>query len=485
MAMDILFPRKLWDDLFNYMLGSRALAHRDETLAYILTSPRRSGSAHAMLVHEMVCLEAHDYESRGPGAVAPQAAFVASLLTECRQNGFGLLEVHTHPFDTSNQTSFSGIDWNNDEAKFPALRSVMGPDFQHATMVMGQKSFDAHYYDDSGEILPVSRVRLVGGSNTDKVVADYLPTSYPRIVDDGTAIPVEFDRHGRFIGEEGVRRLARLKVAVVGVGGLGSILSIELAYLGVGELVLVDPDKLEDTNLNRVLGAGLDDIGSYKADVLASHLKAHGSGITRTTAINDGVGAAVGEICDADIVFGCVDNDGARLLLNQLALQYLIPLVDAGSGIDVRRRRYGGQVQIVAPGRGCLLCRGYINASRAAYDLASTSEQEYESSHGYGVTEKAPSVVTLNGVIASAQANILLNVYGLQTPVDDLVIYDGGSMSMRGVSAPGNTHCAVCGSDGIVGIGDLLDTEENRVRSDSVPSSFSSSAVPSGEVHLA
>jgi molybdopterin/thiamine biosynthesis adenylyltransferase len=64
-----------------------------------------------------------------------------------------------------------------------------------------------------------------------------------------------YDRQTRIFGDRGQAILASSKVAVVGLGGIGSLIAEYLARLGVGELILIDPDRLDPTNIPRVVGA--------------------------------------------------------------------------------------------------------------------------------------------------------------------------------------------------------------------------------------
>ena len=78
-----------------------------------------------------------------------------------------------------------------------------------------------------------------------------------------------FDRNMRFFGKEGQERLGAAKVAVVGIGGLGTHVVQQLALLGVGQLSLIDPQDLDRTNFNRYIGVRYDDPvpGTFKVDL--------------------------------------------------------------------------------------------------------------------------------------------------------------------------------------------------------------------------
>lgn len=75
------------------------------------------------------------------------------------------------------------------------------------------------------------------------------------------------------IGEEGQRRLAAARIAVVGAGGLGSPVLLALAAAGVGELIVIDDDVVERTNLQRQLMHRVDDIGAPKTSSAARAIR--------------------------------------------------------------------------------------------------------------------------------------------------------------------------------------------------------------------
>lgn len=78
-----------------------------------------------------------------------------------------------------------------------------------------------------------------------------------------------YDRNIRFFGEDGQKIIRGLNIVIVGIGGLGTHLVQQLAYLGIGRIMLIDPEGLDDTNLNRYIGAHNDDPipGTRKVDL--------------------------------------------------------------------------------------------------------------------------------------------------------------------------------------------------------------------------
>lgn len=461
--VDIVFPVAQWDKLNDHLFGGEAEVTGLETLAYLLTSPNVSNYRARMLVVDVVKPNPEDYESRTRTEIRPTSSALAAVLSECRTRGLGLVEVHTHPFDSSPHTSFSGIDWANDRAKMPQMATFMSDDFSHATMVMGQNAFDAHYFNsETHEIHQVSRIRVIGRGAGPRVLRVLTPSAFAN--EDTDKLPESVDRHRRFLGERGTRALIAARVAIVGIGGIGSVVATELAHLGVKELILVDPDYVEPTNLNRLVGSSPSDVGRLKVDSAKDAIMRINPAASVVT-INSTISTpdAINGVKSADVILGCVDSHGGRLVLNQLALQYAIPFLDAGSGIVERPTGvdFGGQVQLVTPGSGCLVCRGFIDARQAAFDLASPETQRYEILRGYGTQEIAPSVVSLNGVVGSLQVQALIQLVAMDGLADDLVIYDGRRTKVYAARARGSESCASCGPEGVVGFGDRLSLNQD------------------------
>lgn len=74
------------------------------------------------------------------------------------------------------------------------------------------------------------------------------------------------------IGKEGIEKLQKAKVAIFGIGGVGSFVVEGLARAGIGKLIIVDYDKYDITNINRQLGALHSTIGKYKVDVMEERI---------------------------------------------------------------------------------------------------------------------------------------------------------------------------------------------------------------------
>lgn len=271
-----------------------------------------------------------------------------------------------------------------------------------------------------------------------------------------------FSRQVLAFGETGQQKIAAAHAAIVGVGGLGSHAVQQLGYLGVGNFILIDPDRVEESNLNRLVGATPDDVGQAKAQVLGAALERINSAATASIVASDlRSRAALSALRDASVVFGCVDNEGARLILMEFCCAYEKPYIDSATEIlpatDNQPFEFGGRVVVSIPGEFCLSCANELDTEEAKEDLEPADVRAQRQAHGYGAGEAvpAPAVVSLNGVIASiAVTEFVAMTTGLRAPHRKSV-YKG----MRGVvhvsTDKQRADCINCGY--LLGKGDRAD----------------------------
>ncbi|MCY3569099.1 MAG: ThiF family adenylyltransferase [Chloroflexi bacterium] len=163
-------------------------------------------------------------------------------------------------------------------------------------------------------------------------------------------------------GADSQELLGRLTVGIVGLGSVGALAAETMGRMGIRGLVLVDMDRIEHHNLDRLLHSGPSDVGRYKVQLSAEHL----ARITtkefhdlRALPLSLRDTRAYRAIADCDVILGCADKPVARDLLNHLAVCHLIPVIEAGVAL---RSRHGalhkGHVvsQIVTPDSRCLRC---------------------------------------------------------------------------------------------------------------------------------
>lgn len=229
------------------------------------------------------------------------------------------------------------------------------------------------------------------------------------------------------LGIEGQQKLLDSRVLIIGLGGLGAPVAMYLAAAGVGDLVLVDFDKVDLSNLQRQIihtteRIGVSKVGSARQTLLALNPE------IRVECIDQVLDNAALKtaITDADLVIDATDNFATRFSINALCFATLTPLV---SGAAIRME---GQVSVFLgqPGGPCYHC------------LYPEEGQVEETCTANGVL--APVV----GIIGSIQATEAIKVLtGIGTHLHGrLLILDALHMEWRSLKLKADPHCPVCGS---------------------------------------
>ena len=223
-----------------------------------------------------------------------------------------------------------------------------------------------------------------------------------------------------FLGADSEVVLGRSKAALVGLGGGGSHIAQQLAHIGLGSFLPVDPDFIEDTNLNRLVGATMEDVklGTAKVDIAERVIKGVNPAaevIKRRTNWTE----VTAELRDVDVIFSCVDSIGCRNELESFARRFLIPLIDIGMDVHESSGEFsiGGQVMLSMPGKPCMRCMGLITDEALAKEAAR-----------YGAAGGKPQVVWPNGTLASIAVGFFMKLvtpWETQKATPLLLEYDG------------------------------------------------------------
>jgi len=161
-----------------------------------------------------------------------------------------------------------------------------------------------------------------------------------------------YDRQLHDLGIEGQLKLKSSTVLVAGLGGLGSIASVYLVAAGVGRIIIVDRDKVEETNLNRQIIYTPEDIGKEKAIVAQKRLKSLNPEVEVEAYVMDVFSSEFEELVKrTDIVIDGMDGWKQRLRINELVVKHRKPLIHAAV------ESWYGQLMVVIPGETpCLHC---------------------------------------------------------------------------------------------------------------------------------
>ncbi|MFP1155602.1 HesA/MoeB/ThiF family protein [Mycobacterium sherrisii] len=228
-----------------------------------------------------------------------------------------------------------------------------------------------------------------------------------------------FDRQVRMLGRRGQQTLGAVNVAVIGAGGTGSAVAVQLARMGIGSICLVDDDVVTPPTPTRGHGMRVADLGRSKVAALGSHLREIGFG-TNVVEVNSALHSpeALQALQSVDVVFSCVDGHGARLILNRYAYAHLAVVIDlavlvtvAAIGTEIDQR-----VTWIGPGTACLLCRGRLDAALAYAENLDPETRKQLAGEGYveAAHTPQPAVVSLTTMIAAlGVTEFLLRLAGI------------------------------------------------------------------------
>lgn len=392
-----------------------------ETAAFLLARPIATlGGTWRLLVYDTMIVAPEEYAARSEVTIQLPPDVVARVMQRARREHASVVLVHTHPADLP--AGPSPLDRAGERMLVPAFarhvvglphaRLILGPTLTHAALFLPRRGVDQDVNRGAAEAYVEAPLTVV---EVGREV--HIRPTVDAAVEENGALPAAsladtFDRQVRAFGVAGQARLGRLRVAVIGVGGTGSVVIEQLAHLGVEDLLLVDPDMLERSNLNRIVGAVSSDVGRRKVDVAAALVERirPGARIERVHAdVRDQTVAR--RLLDVDFFFACTDSQGSRAVLSQLAYQYLIPGIDMGVAIHAREgevSHISGRVQMLASGLACLLCSHILDPETVRRDLL-TDEARAADSYIVGAAVPQPAVISINSAAASLAVTMFLS----------------------------------------------------------------------------
>ena len=249
------------------------------------------------------------------------------------------------------------------------------------------------------------------------------------------------ERYARqsFLGPRSEEIFQNCRVSIIGLGGGGSHVAQQLAHIGIGNFRTFDADHVEDSNLNRLVGATQADVASRtpKTVVAARLIK----GVNPSAAIMafpNKWQESAGHLRDSDVIFGCVDSFSERQQIETIARRYLIPYIDIGIDVHPLENQFAisGQVILSMPGEICMKCMGFLHDDLLAREAAN-----------YGAAGSRPQVIWPNGVLASLAVGIFVQ---LVTPWNKnhkrvwYLEYDGNSQTVATSNRLSHASGIVC-----------------------------------------
>lgn len=374
----------------------------------------RGGAAGRLLVRDMVRPGPESWNSRGEGIIDPSSRYTHAAMVEAGRSERCLLFVHSHP-SSGHPAGFSRAD---EAANARFFRDVSGAldGRPLASIVCGGEGIEAAV-GHRGRIHRGARIDIVGRVLERHGGNEGAGQSGAR--GGGARGGGAHARQAAVLGSSMQGIVEALDVCVVGVGGVGSAVAVQMARMGVGRIRLVDRDLVEASNANRMYGCEPRHEGIPKVEAVGSHLRSFSaSDIVEIRAdVSDALGGD-GPVASSDAVMCCTDNLRSRDRLNEAALRWHKPLIDAGCNVAAagggRRRapESTAYAQLVTPETACLWCTGQIDGRRLGDEFLSGAQREAKEAAGY-CEPSQPSLVTYTTWAACLAADKLLGFLGL------------------------------------------------------------------------
>ncbi len=419
----LIIPGSLWDELEHHLFPGDHDEHGAVMTAGLVDTERGT----RLLARELFVAEDGSEFVPSPNAHRQLTAeFVNRRIRHCRDQKLAYLAIHNH--GGTGRVAFSSIDARSHERGYPALLDIARGQPVGA-LVIAQGAV-------AGDIwTPDGRRREIG----ETVILEH---NIRRLHPQPTAAPSAHseidDRQVRVFGASGQAVLRRLKVGVIGAGGVGLPVSTALARLGVGHIVAIDPDRVEPSNLPRLPeSTRFDAMAALDAEGRPSWLRRLGRRLAspkvnlarrsarraRKDVVFDAIKGDITDLTvtrrliDCDYLFLAADSHTARAVFNQLVHQYLIPGVQIGSKVELtpdgQLRGIYSLVRPVTPDAGCLWCNELISAARITHE---SLPEDIREAQRYVPADDAPapSVGTLNALgVAQATNHFMLAATGL------------------------------------------------------------------------
>lgn len=440
-----------------------------EAVAVALCGRRRSTTRHCLAVRDIFTIPYNECKERTAVRVTWSTERLVPLLHEAEKRDLAVLKIHSHP---TGYPSFSEIDDASDGDLFNSVFGWTDSAYPHASAVMlPDGSMFGRAIMRDGSFQPLTSIQVPG---------DDLQFWTPGA---NAQVPEFARRHAQMFGAGTAHRLRSLSAAVIGCSGTGSPVIEQLARLGIGRLVIVDPDCVEDKNLNRIINSSREDayLGRPKVEVFARAIAAMGFG-TELEIIPENLATprAVKAVAECDVVFGCMDGVEGRHLLSRLAAYYLLPYFDLGVKLEADGKggvdEACGAIHYLRPDGSSLQDRlVYGPKQLKAAGMRRTDPQAYKdqvrAGYIHGVAEDRPAVISINMQIASLAVNEFLarlHPYRHDDNADSAIVrvsfIQGATYREREPAASGTFHSCLGRGDvrPLLSMPDLSDTEGNK-----------------------
>ena len=438
MIHDVAFTDQAHRLLKQHLLQHFDKGRYQEDLCFAFWLPSTAANRLTALIDDVLLPRQDERILNGNVSFTPE--YMARAIRTARQRNTGLAFMHSHPGTGWQGMSPTDVAAERDVLALPASATeqpLLG-------LTIGSDGYwSARFWKRVGDTLQrqwCNKVRIVGPTRYEIQFGRHATPPSPR----RNILRRTFDTWG----ENGQDTLSRLHVGIVGLGSVGSSVAEAVARLGVERVTLVDPDKVEEHNLDRLLNATARDIGKEKVAVATRAMRLHGTAMNLEVV---GLPTSVHElrayraILECDIIFSCVDRPVARDVLNYVANAHLIPVIDGGIAVHLAPKADGifsahWRTQLVTPYHQCMRCSEQYTTGMVVTELdGSLDDPGYIRNLVSDGAHNGANVFPFSQNLASMEVNLMLRY--LLAPGWWRVIHGQSHQLITGET---DTHSARC-----------------------------------------
>jgi len=357
--------------------------------AAVLVCSKVPGDRLRLLARNLILVPHEECGYRDEVTLTWPSSYIEEAIDIAERNQMSIILVHSHP---SGHPQFSDVDDRSDLEIIPSLFEACGQLHGTSVMLPSGVMFGRIYTKDM-VVAPIDLISVAGSDLRYWWAQDLLRSD---------ARPLAFT-------SAMASELSHLTACVIGVSGTGSIVAEQISRLGFGRVILIDHDKVEWKNLNRILNTIKIDADKMrpKVEVFAERINAY-----REKPFAVPVEANI--LTRKAVLVSCVDTHRGRSVADRMAISFLLPLFDVGVAIPTRDAgttkaiaEVTGRIDYVYPGGSNLFDRGVYTAATLQAEALGESDPKAHAEQanlGYidGVPEQAPAVISLNMRAASA-----------------------------------------------------------------------------------
>ncbi len=416
-----------------------------EMAAFLIAGYFEDNQGHHFVVRDVMVPMGNDFDVQEDLRLQVSPIYFNKVISRAEASGLTVVMAHSHPF-AQGKINYSYSDDYGETISSKTLYDCL-ENKPSASLLFGKDCVIGRVWNGSiHKPEPIHQIRITGSpvhiincQNIDRMKSKDLEI---------------FDRHIAIYGKEGQNFLSHLRVGIVGVGGTGSAVAEQLVRLGVRDFIIVDKDLFDKTNVTRLFGSKWSDVRTKRKRAKVQIVKEHLNELcpdAQIAAIESDVlkQEVLKELSNCELLFSCTDRHTPRSVLNEIAYQYFIPLVDVGVGIDAKDGIVNGggvRATIVYPGLPCLFCYSIIRSDVIAAELLPEKERIARQREGYvpGIIGEAPSVVHLTSMAASLGITLAMDhLFGLSENTPANLIFDLSDYTIQRLTAKPHSDC-VC-----------------------------------------